>query len=418
MKTKILTVLIALISMTAFSQKKEIRNAQSALEEGNYSEAKTLLSSVESQISEEKDKTKIDFYIAKGLAYLGPNQGENASMEDLKIAAESANKLIELGEMEMGQAGLSMVKVAMRNSAVADQEAGNYTAAAEKLYQRYQLAKQDTIFLYYAANAAVTGKDYETAGNYFSQLLEMGYDGSEVQYIATDKSTGETRVFSSERERDIYVKSGEYIKPEMQVTESKRGNIAKVLVQIYVQQNKPEMALKALKKAKEENPNDISLMQAEANVYYEMGQIDRYNQILRDVVKQDPENAELYYNLAVTSAELGDTDSAIDFYKKAIEFSPDMINAYVNLAATILSEEKGIIEEMNQKLEDGNHSEYDALQEKRKGLYQKALPYLEKAAQIDSNNVEVIRTMMNIYYVLENNEKAEEMRVKLDELGE
>jgi tetratricopeptide (TPR) repeat protein len=410
MKTKILSVLIALISITAFAQKKEIRNAEDAVEEGDYAKAKSLLSSVESQVAGENDNTKEDFYTTKAQAYIGAENGAKASLEDLVVAAESYQKLIEMGETETGEKGLLVVRNAMVNSAIADQKAEKYSSAAEKLYKSYELGKQDTIYLYYAANIAVTGKDFDTAADYFTQLLEMGYDGAETQYIATDKATGKTRVFNSEQERDLFVKSGDYIKPETKQTESKTGDIAKTLAQIYIKQDKPELAMKALEKAKAANPGDIALMQAEANVYYQMGKIDKYNEIMREVVKQDPENADLYYNLAVTSAELGDTESAIEFYKKAIEHDPEMVNAYLNLAVTILKDEKEIVSKMNQKLEEGDNAAYDALQAQRKELYNQALPYLKEALRIKPNSIEVVRTMMNIYYVLGETAKAEEMQ--------
>jgi len=68
---------------------------------------------------------------------------------------------------------------------------------------------------------------------------------------------------------------------------------------IYIQQDKPDEALVAIQKAKEESPDDISIMQAEADLYYRIGKVDKYNEVMKQVVLKDPENPSLYYNLGV-----------------------------------------------------------------------------------------------------------------------
>ena len=71
MKTKALSIGLSLIGIfVAIAQKKEIRKAAKAVESGNYTEAKTLLTSVEGAISNEKDRIQADFYLTKGNAFL------------------------------------------------------------------------------------------------------------------------------------------------------------------------------------------------------------------------------------------------------------------------------------------------------------------------------------------------------------
>lgn len=416
MKKKILTIALSLATVMAFSQKKEIRNAEDAIEEGNYTKAKSLLKQVESQISEESENTQTDFYLAKAQAYLGANNGSATSMEDLMIAAEAYNKVKELGEVEAASTGIMAVRNALVNSAIADQNNKKYGSAAEKLYKSYQMNKIDTVYLYYAANLSLNDKDYNSALNYYKELMGLGYDGSETQYMATEIETGEVKTFASKEERDLFVKTGKYNNPEMKVLPSKKGEIAKNIALIYIQQDKLDLAKEAMASAKAENPDDIGLLQAEANMYYNLGKIDKYNQLMKEIVKKDPTNATLYYNLGVTSAELGDKKGAIEYYKKAIEFDPNMVSAYFNLSATILEKENSILEQMNKALAAGNNAKYDELAAQRKELYKQALPYLEKAITIKPDNESVLRTMMNIYYVLGNNEKAKEMKTKLDTL--
>ena len=79
----------------------------------------------------------------------------------------------------------------------------------------------------------------------------------------------------------------------------------------------------------------------------------------------------------------------------------------MNLAITILKEEQKIVEEMNKNLSD--FKKYDALQQKQKEVYKKALPYLEKADELERTE-DTVRTLLNMYDVLEMTEKADKMR--------
>lgn len=417
MKTRILTIGLSLVTVLAFAQKKEIRNAENAVEDGNYTEAKTLLKSVESLIAEESDSRKTDYYLVKAQAFLGAENGKNASLEDLTTAAKAYKKVVELGkEKEVAIAGITAVKNALINSAIADQKTQDYAAASDKLYQSYQLNKKDTIYLYYAASNSVQAQDYDQALDYYNKLMEMGYSGAKTQYMATEKASGETVSFSSKDQRDLFVKTGNYTDPQTKEIPSKTGEIAKNIAMIYIQQKKPELAEGALKEALKNNPDDMQLLLAQANLYYELGKIDIYNKMMKEIVKKDPENARLYYNLGVSSAQLGDVEGAKEYYKKAIELDPKNANSYLNLSMLIMGGEGTILKEMNKALEEGNTAKYDELSKKRKALYSKALPYLEKAQEIKPDGVEVTRTLMNIYYILEQPEKAKNMKTKLDSL--
>ena len=79
----------------------------------------------------------------------------------------------------------------------------------------------------------------------------------------------------------------------------------------------------------------------------------------------------------------------------------------MNLAVAILSEEKAIIDEMNNNL--SNFKKYEELEGKQKDLYRKALPSLEKADSIN-RSIESVRALLNLYDILEMTEKADVLR--------
>ncbi|HSM62714.1 MAG TPA: tetratricopeptide repeat protein [Gillisia sp.] len=411
MKKNILSIGLSLLSIVAIAQKKEIRDAGKAIDKGSYAEAKTLLTQAESMLGDANDNLKEDFYVFKGKAYLGT--GEGTSVKDLMAAADAFKKAKELGNEEAAAEGLAGVTNSLIQSAINDQNAEKYDMAAEKLYAGYQLNPKDTLYLYFAASNAVTAKDYDTALKYYEDLKDLGYTGIETQYVAINKATGEEEAMPK-AQRDLMVKTGEYIMPEDRVADSKAGEITKNIALIYIEQGRDEEAIKALETAKAANPDDTSLLQTEADMYYRMGKKDKYKELMEQIIAQDPTNGTLYYNLGVTAFEMGDSDGAISYYEKALEYSPEMAEARLNIAAAILSNEAKIVEEMNTLgMSKADAKKYDELAEKRKDIYRKALPYLETVMENDPENLEAIRTTMNIYYQLGDSEKADALQAKL-----
>ncbi|MBZ9630421.1 tetratricopeptide repeat protein [Salegentibacter sp. LM13S] len=412
MKTNIFTVALSLLSVAAVAQKGEIRDAGDAVEDGNYAEAKTQLQTAESMLSEANDKWTERFYLYKGQAYLG--NGENASLEDLEVAVEAFQKAQELGNDDEAVQGFDQVRNALVQSAINDQNTENYESASDKLRYSYQLNKQDTLYLYYAAANSLNAQDYTAALEDYKKLKELGFDGSGVEYLATNVETGEEEVMPKEQ-RELMLKTGEYENPQDRKIPSKKGEIAKNIALIYIQEGEDEKAIEAIKDAKAENPDNIALLQAEADVYYRMGNKEKYNELMQEMVKKNPNDPNVYYNLGVTAAELGDNEKAIDYYKKALEIDPEMVNARMNIVVAILAKERDLIEQMNELgMSKEDNKRYEELEEERKEVYKEAVPYLEKIIEADPDNVNAVRTAINIYNQLGEEEKAAELKASLE----
>lgn len=414
MKTRILTAALAMFTVVAFGQKKEIRRAGKAVEKGDYQEAKNYLQQAEAELGNADQDEKADYYLYKGYALIG--SGENVPTADLLAAAEAFEKAKELGHGDVEQ-GIAAASNALVNAAIADQNAQKFSEAADKLVASYQLNKQDTVYLYYAASNAVNAQDYDKALEYYEELRDVGFTGEETIYTAVNKETGEEERMPNKEQRDLFVKSGDYTDPKEEVTESKKGEIAKNIALIYIEKGEDEKAIAAIEDAKAENPGDASLMQAEADMYYGMGDMKKYREIMEEIVAQNPDDAVLYYNLGVSAAQMEEHERAMEYYKKAIEIDPSMHNARINLAFVILAQERPIVEEMNSLgMSKADQKKYNELAEKRNQLYKDAMPHLEKVLEKDPNNLEAARTMMNMYYQLNETEKAEEMKQKVAEI--
>lgn len=415
MKTKIFSMLLLCFFITTYAQKREIRKAESAADDGEFSEAKSLLKEVENTFTEEKEKWQSTYWLTKGKAFLA--EGLGTSFEDLKTAAEAYQKAIDLGEDEEdAKEGLQQVRAALVNNAVEDQKKSKNMLASSKLYEAYKLGKQDTLYLYYAAESAVSAQEYDKALEYYNKLLDLNFDGSQVLYQATNIESGTVETFGNEILRDAAVKSGSHKDPKDEKAPSKTGAIAKNVAFIYIQQDKPDKAIESMARAKAENPGDVDLMQEEANLYYNMGNMKKYNEIMSEVAKQNPNDPVVFYNLGVSAERLEDIDKAKSYYEKAIELDPEMANAYNNIASLILSEDQKITEEMNKLgMSAADTKKYDELKAKKVEIIKSAIPYLQKTIELDTSNIRAMKYLKNIYMLTENTEKVKEMDVIIKE---
>src|SRR5690606_5870366 len=415
MKTRILKTGLAFVSAISFGQKKEIKKAEKAIQSNEYSEALTYLSEAEPMLGSVDNDLKAQFYAAKGEALLGSGGSDYTK---LKKAAEAFTTALEMDPKIETQLSVPLqnLRAALINGAVKDQGAGQYKMATDKLYTSYTVSK-DPSDLYFAASNAVNGKDYDAALKYYQMVLDSGYTGVTEEFVATNKETGEVEAFENENVRNIAVKSGQFIKPEKRVTESRKGEVLRNMTLIYIEQGNNEKATSLMKTARAENPGDIYLMRADADMSYKMGDIARYNDLMGQIVASDPENPEIYFNLGVGSAEIGNKEKAIEYYNKALELNPDYEAALINIAVLKLSGEDKIVEEMNSLGNSrADNQKYDELKEKRNTLYTETLPYLEKALKLKPDSKEVVRTLMNIYGQLAEDAKYNEMKAKLESM--
>ena len=414
MKKQILVAIACLVVAFAFAQKKELKAAEKAIKSNNYAEAKAALGQAEGMLSSMDDKLTSKYHLLKAQALYAGGSGNqddvDKAIEELKgVGASEAADAADLKNL--------MVKNFLEK---ANAQYGNkqYAQAAGNFENIFRVSPQDTAFLYNAAISADLGQEVDKALDYYHELKDIGYTGIETEFYAVEKASGEEKPFSNKNERDLYIKSGDYIKPSEKKTDSKRPEIVKRIALLYVSQGKNDEAISAVKEARSQKPKDIDLIITEANLYYQLEDLDRYKALIQEATTLDPNNADLYYNLGVVSADAKDIENAEKYYKKALELNPSYVNAKMNLAALILSEESDIIEEMNGLGNSAaDNKRYDELKEKRLNVYRKAIPYLEGVLEQDPENDAAIKTLMNMYSAIGNDAKAKEMKSKLDAIG-
>lgn len=410
-----------LVASLSFSQKNEIKAAEKALKTGNFSEAKSTLSSAESLVTSSDAKTQAKFYYLKAKAFYGNSAKPGP---DLKVIRESINKVKSAEGTSKGKYTILVSTIESKllndiitvaNSTYQDK---SYLKSSEAFETAYRLSLSDTLYLYYAASTAVTVPDYDLALRHYEELRELGYLGQETIYKAVNKTTGEVETFESEQMRDFSIKSKSHNSPTMEKTKPKSAEIIKNISLIYISKGDNQQAVKYIQEARLENPDDLDLLFSEANVQLKLNNKQAFKDLMIEATKKDPGNPELQYNLGVITSESGDNKLAETYYRKAIEIDPEYADAYLNLAAVILQQEEPLVEEMNKLgTSRADNLKYDKLLEQRQSLYKSAIPFLSKRLELKPKDIDAARTLMNIYSVIGDTAKFKELKAIVDALN-
>ena len=424
----IVCIALTALCFNVHAQKKELRKIDKLVLESFWEEAKDELETSKSLILSSEDKYKAQFYFYDAKV--------SNELKDFKNAINSLNNLNKLNpnsnlptklELEYSNLGI-VISNSVVNSAVTDNQNSNFLDAAEKLIMAYEMDMDKNIdYLYFAAGSAVNGKDYDLSLEYYVKLKNMGYTGIVDEYFVTNNETGvEEKV--SQTEYDLLKSSKDYSNPRIGQTESRFPEIVKNIALIYVQQGKNDLAEAAIKEAREIQPDDVSLLLNEADLYIRISNNsdneedrllyrNKFKTLMEKAIELDPDNGILYYNLGVIYAEQGELALAKEKYSQAIKLIPDYVDAYLNLVSVILEDEVSIVDEMNSLgTSKKDNLRYDELKVKREDLYRECVPLLEELLNVSPTNIDALNTLKNIYGVLGNNEAFMKIKAKIEEL--
>lgn len=151
---------------------------------------------------------------------------------------------------------------------------------------------------------------------------------------------------------------------------SKESEVAKNIAALAFFNKNDEQAKKDFVEAIKFNPDDIQLQMDNAALYYRNNDVVTYQKLIEGILQKDPNNAQLQYNVGFL----------------------------------LLKDDEKIVEEINANLK--NLKKYDELNNKRKEMFMKALPYFERAYQLDINNVDIKNALRLCYQELKMKDKA------------
>lgn len=406
---------ILLVCLTLQAQKKELKAAQKLVDANSFAAAINLLEENSELLSKSEPKYASQYYYLLGFSQQAEGKFSNAlaTYENVRNVEKSGGMSKYTQLIKNGNQKLIADIV---NKAVEFNTNKDYIKAGELLYMAYKLDESNQDYLYYAASSSVNGGDYDVALKQYQKLKELNYTGITTKYYATEVSSNkETEV--DETTYNIYKRSKDFTNLREELTPSRLPEVVKNIALIYVNKGDNAAAMAAVKDARKLSPKDVGLILTEADLYIKLGDESRFGILMQEAIAQDPNNAILYYNLGVVNGNQGNREQALEYYKKAIDLDPNYEPTYLNLASIILEGEADIVEQMNSLGTSAtDNRKYDALKSKREQLFLEAVPILEKLVTINSNNVEALTTLKNIFGTIGDTANFKKYRDMLESL--
>ncbi|GEM52177.1 tetratricopeptide repeat protein [Empedobacter brevis] len=312
-----------------------------------------------------KDTKKDEFYYSQADLDKATANGNYAKAKEIALQPKYGfllqSEVSNLANKELDAANKAM-------------DAKQFTEAGAKFLNVYNLVEalgtKEDIYKYQAAICFYNANDYDKSLAILKDLAAKGFTG---------KSANQTKDYN----RDMYVLA---------------------LNGLYNAKKYDAIVEEAIAKY----PTDADINNIATGIYQVSGNADKMRQRIEEAIKISPNDAQNYYNLGVLY--LDDTskvEESKNMFKKAIELNPKHFESYNNLVLAVLQPDKGIVETMNNNLGTSKKEKeiYNANEAKRKALFTEAVPYLEKMYEIQPENRQVIRNLIQAYKTLGNDQK-------------
>lgn len=402
MKRTSVLLLCALTAFGAFAQKSvvdEVDNMLDKMSPDNKAAAEKIVPALTN--AETKDDAKTWFLAGK--ANFGIYDQEMVKLQ-LQQAADSAlmsNALLKGYNYFITALPLDTVKQVDKK--------GNYKLNKDGSIKVKTKYSKDIIGLLVghhndfsiAGNLMYNKGDYKTAGQLWGVYTKLPYSGVvERKEIAVPDSTiAEIAFFEG-----VALWQGEDLKGAIDAFARARGLG-------YQKKEAYDYALSCMANlqdtvgivelAKEANQvfgkEDSQYIKLIINDYINHNRYDEAQTLIADAIANNPNSADLYNLMGFIYEQKKDDEQAFTNYVKATELDPTYAPAQFNAGACIFRKAQAVREKIN-KL---TGAEYQAaIENELMPLYRDALPYLEKAYELDPTDSAAKRVLSNLYYML------------------
>ena len=396
---QIVIVLSILVSSVAIAQKHNIVNASIALrnaKKANGDEIGVLL-------TEAKD------YI--DLAYSNETTSNEAKMWNYRapIYLEIALKKPELDDKAIIKATDSYIKCMTKGK-------------KDRIIVRKWTPKEDVLAgliqcgykLFNLGIDKYNEGDYQTSLEFYEKIFEIVPFDEEDQ-LKRGNITQETILYnsffsSSKLKNDT--KSKELLQKLIDINFNEPA-IYIQMSDIYKREGNIDKTIEYLSLGREMFEEDQSLINTEINLYIELGRTSELITKLGEAIELDSENSLLYFNRGTIYDQEGELQKAESDYLKAIELNPSSFGSNYNLGALFFNKAVELNNSANSTSDD---NKYRKLKKEADIYFKKALPYLESAYNLNSNDKNTLLSLKQLYYMQGDYKKSDEMKKLISEL--
>ncbi len=291
-------------------------------------------------------------------------------------AIDEANKLNSDGKADKDITNsIKNLKAALETEAVFQYEKKDYKGAHQSFIKLLDLNKYpqmkdvvDTIYYYYGGRAALEDSNYAEANRLFEEAAANNYDDPYMYVFRKQSYFG-----SGDTAKGVeIIKEGFNKYPQNQ-------SILIEMINYYLTSNQTDEALRLLSVAKAGDPKNVSYTFAEATLYDKMGKFE------------DAERS----------------------YKACLEIDPNYFDASYNLGVLYFNKAVKIYEEASKQ---SDNAAYEKAKKEGDDILLQAVPYMQKAHEIDPTDRASLETLKTIFYRLKMDDRYNEVVEKLKAL--
>ncbi|MGI5914055.1 MAG: tetratricopeptide repeat protein [Bacteroidales bacterium] len=379
---KILLFFVAIsITLGGMAQKGKVTSALSLIDQGDLEKAKTAL---DEALVHPKTKDFANTYFALGklaqAVYDSKDSKYSSYFKDPLAESYAAyQKALALDPKKttsnriLTSMSYNLLVISFGDQGVSKFQEGDYSSALESFSTQIEIMGSDfyvgaidTGIYYNAGLAALSAQKYEEGAKYFQKCIDYNYMG---------------------------------ITPHFQLAEC------------YTGMGQPDKAEQYLLDLPKLYPDDKNIVLSLIDMYIKNNQFEKAIQYIDIAKADDPTNYSLYYAAGIMYLNQNYFDEAIENLTKAHELNATSFDtnyglgaAYINYGGDIFLKANDIIDinEYNEAVEEANTQ------------YMKALPFLEKALEYDPDNLDVMRSLQELYFRLR--QKDESLNIKYQEI--
>jgi tetratricopeptide (TPR) repeat protein len=221
--------------------------------------------------------------------------------------------------------------------------------------------------------------------------------GSALHYNKDDKNA----IIALEKSISLYEN-----RPNKTEKDKNMSSTYSDLAEIYTYSLKDmTKAMELIEKGKKEFPDVKAFDLLELNFYLSGDNIELGIQKFEKAIAESPNSEEIHLAYASLLEKKGDLEAATKIYEKVLGLNSSSFNANYNLAAMYANKAVEF-----KKLEDQteDYSKAGEYAKSAETFFTKSLPYMEKAHQLDKEDIPTINGLVQVYTQLNMMEKSNE----------
>jgi len=173
-------------------------------------------------------------------------------------------------------------------------------------------------------------------------------------------------------------------------------------------------AIKTITEGRKVFPADNKLIISQLDLYLGSDKVKEASELIEVAIAGDPTNANLHFAKGTLFDKMGNKDVAAQSYIKAIELNSSYFDANYNLGAMYFNQAAEMVNAAN-NLPPNKFKEYDAAKAKYEAKFREAMPYLEKAHEINPKDMSTMESLKQLYARLGLLEKSSAIKKKMEE---